>query len=75
MIKYQKYSIPGNRKITHGKLSDHPHLKVVTMEEAEKLGIPVRREFIISFNGKNSEIVKTNQRRIVDEQNNVSEPL
>ena len=44
MVKYQKYSIPGIRKITHGKLSDRPHFKAVSMEENKKpdRGIPLK---------------------------------
>jgi len=48
MTKVQKYSVPGDRKVTHGKPSSNPNLRALTIKEAEELGIPIRRDLVIS---------------------------
>ena len=56
MTKPPNYSVPGNRKVIHGKSSNNPDFRVLTIKEAEELGIPIRRDLVISpVNIKNSD--------------------
>ncbi len=44
----QKYVIPGDRKVTHGKPYADPRLRCLSLEEARKRGIPISDDLVIS---------------------------